>query len=202
MSKPTEYFVRLKPRPAKPRKGLPRTPSRYMIDGVRFEEAKGWYRITDAAFAQKLRKLTHNDREDGFRIFDVADEDQAREIQARERRSKKKRDVEDAEFQTVTPQARRSPRPSRSSAVTLDDVKPEVAEPAMIDGADGEDDDGDPDDDERVEIGRIEGDVEQELDDDDDLLDGTREPRAPKLVESAEPKTRKKGGTKKGSSKK
>lgn len=208
MSKqPTEYYVRLKPRPAKPRKGVARTPSRYMIDGVRFEEAKGWYRITDAAFAAKLRELTHNDRDDGVLIFDVASPDEAKAIQARERRSKTKREVEDAETQSVTPQARRSPRPNRSSAISNRDVRPEVEEPepAMIDGADG-DEDLEGGDDEAEALGKLEGGREQDLDDGDDLLnEGGREPRAPRVKpseESAVPKTRKKAPAKKAAAKK
>lgn len=206
LTKPEPFlrFVRLKPRPAKPRKGLPRTPGRYMFRGVRFEESRGWYQITDAVFAKELSELTHNDREDGVPIFDVMTQEQAQATQARERRSKLKREVEDAEVQTVTPNV--SPRARRSSnAITTSDVRPEaepVAEPAMIDpDPEGEelDSEGVPDE----MIGKLTdsddlGDgTTQELDDGDDLLDGEREPRAPKVVATKPPVSRKKAPTKK-----
>lgn len=212
MAEKEVFLVRLKPRPAKPRKGQVKTPSRYMYGGVRFEENKGWYRITDAAFAAELEELTHNDREDGVRIFDVCTPKEAAAIQAKERRNKVRREVEDAEVQTVSPQTRRAR--GRSSAVTMDDVQPESdpdaelrrrvrdittpkPKPEMIDGADL-DDEGDEADEGDGELGRLDGDeIDQELDDADDLLDGTREPEAPKVrqAESAQPKTRtRKGG--------
>lgn len=191
----TVYFVRLKPRPQKKRKGVPQTPSRYMIRGVRFEEARGWYRITDVAFARELKALTHNDREDGIPIFDVCTPAEAEAIKVKERRARTRVDVEDAEVQTVSPQARRAR--ARAGAVTTADARPEVeeAEPAMIDGADG-DDEIDPNDDgtgEEVEaLGKLDDGPAQELDDGDDLLEaGGREPRAAK-----------KGSSKKAGSKK
>jgi hypothetical protein len=188
----TEFLVRLKPRPAKKRKGVPQTPSRYMIEGVRFEEAKGWYRIKDAAFAERLRDLTHNDREDGVSIFDVATPREAEAIQARERRAKVRRDVEDADVQTVAPKV--TGRALRSKAVRVADVTPEAEpEPAMIDGADGDEDE--PEADEPEALGKLEG-AEQELDDGDDLLEaGGREPRPPKVTPTPaakpQPRTRK-----------
>lgn len=211
-----EYLVRLRPRPAKPRKGVANTPARYMIRGVRFEESKGWYKVPDPAFAEELRELTHNGREDGVRIFDVCTPKEAAAIQAKERRSKVRRDVEDAEVQTVTPTARAR---ARRSAVSMDDVRPEGGDeeltqpPEMIDGADLDDADLDDDDldeegDEDLDadaLGRLEGGLEQELDDGDDLLDGEREPEAPKIRQTAQsqaPQTRKKSASKKGSSKK
>lgn len=207
-----EYLVRLRPRPAKPRKGVANTPARYMIRGVRFEESKGWYKVPDPAFAEELRELTHNGREDGVRIFDVCTPKEAAAIQAKERRSKVRRDVEDAEVQTVTPTARAR---ARRSAVSMDDVRPEgddeelTQPPEMIDGADLDDDDDlDEEGDEDLDadaLGRLEGGLEQELDDGDDLLDGEREPEAPKIRQTAQspaPQTRKKSASKKGSSKK
>lgn len=208
----TVYFVRLKPRPQKKRKGVPQTPSRYMIRGVRFEEARGWYRITDVAFARELKALTHNDREDGIPIFDVCTPSEAEAIKVKERRARTRVDVEDAEVQTVSPQARRAR--ARAGAVTTADARPEVeeAEPAMVDGADG-DEEIDPDDDgtggEVEALGKLDDGPAQELDDGDDLLEqGGREPRAPKLVDapatSPRPATRtaKKGSSKKAGSKK
>lgn len=195
------YYVRLKPRPSKPRKGVPRTPGRYMIQGVRFEEEKGWYRIRDAAFAEVLRNLTHNDREDGVAIFDVATQAEAEAIQARERRSKTRREVADAEVQTVSPSTRRNRRGEiipREASVTAKDTRPE-AEPAMIDGADGEDDAPTDTDETDTELGKLAGGVEQELDDDDSLLDdNSREPKAPVVKQpsaSPKPQARTRGAT-------
>lgn len=137
----TEYFVRLKPRATKKRKGVPQTPERYMIHGLRFEEARGWYRIVDRELAKELRLLTHNDREDGILIFDVVTKEEAERIQASERRSKVRLEVADADI-IATPVSRAS---RRAGAVTTADTKFE-AESAMIDPApDGEEDDEDGD---------------------------------------------------------
>ena len=182
------FYVRLKPRALKRRKGLPQTPSRYMYAGIRFEEVKGWYRIEDAELAKVLARLTHNDREDGLLIFDVLDGEAARALEEKERRSTRTRAQVDnaAEIVTVTPKTRRMA--GRASAVSVGDIRPEAE---MIDGAEGETEEEF--EDEAEPIGKLtDGEPDQELDDADDLLDGTREPRAPKLTETAAPQTRKK----------
>lgn len=178
-------LVRLKPLPSKARKGIPRTPSRYSIRGQRFDEKLGWYTINDRVFAEELRALTHNDREDGFPIFDVCTQAEANALEAREKRAPVRRDVE-----TAVAVGRPARAVARAGAVTVNDVKP------MIDGADGDEvegdeveGDGDGDGDEFAEtdsvIGKIEGGT-QELDDGDDLLTSNREPRAPKITLDAE----------------
>jgi hypothetical protein len=175
----TEFLVRLKPRTSKRRKGVPLTPERYMIRGVRFDEERGWYRITDAEFAEQLRGLTHNDREDGVQIFDVCTAKEAAALQDREKRTTPKRSVEDANALNVESASRVTPRGARElrgGAVTRADAvfssvghppskrqgncagnllgnlearheraheaTPVKSPPPMIDGADGEEDEG------------------------------------------------------------
>lgn len=189
MSEP--IFVRLKPRGAKRRKGIPLTPERYMYRGQRFEASKGWYTITDEDLANDLSKLTHNDREDGVLIFDVCTKEQARQLEAREKAVSETRSVDAAE------RVGRGSRVTRDRAVKVEDVKPrKVEQPPMIDGAEDEDDlvDGDDIDDTGSEIGKIvDGNITQEVDDDDDLLEGKREPRETKVTvteESPKPRTK------------
>lgn len=197
---PAKFLVRLKRRALKRRKGIPQTPDRYMIQGVRFEEKKGWYIVRDKAFADVLRDLTHNDREDGIPIFDVCTPAEAEAIQAREKRVAERRDVDDA--QVIGRAAR--PRALREQAVKTDEIKPnpEPSPVVMIDGADDENEDlsgeGDEAELEDVDLGRLDG-ATQEVDDGDDLLDpGGRAPRAPRVVidtpaESPAPRTRARG---------
>lgn len=187
MTTAIDLRARLKPRAAKTRKGVPQTPARYMFRGVRFEEAKGWYKITDAELARELRELTHNDREDGIAIFDVCTPAQAGEIQKRESRARTRVAAEDAELQTVTPIARRTS--ARAGAITTSDVVP------VADMADPDPDGTELDEEDAVDgaepIGRLPDGPPQELDDGDDLLDdGAREPRAPKVTDAPSPTPR------------
>lgn len=191
MPTPTEFLVRLKPRPSKKRKGVSQTPARYMIKGIRFDEARGWYRITDAEFARELRRITHNDRPDGVLIFDVTTAEHAREIEKEEARSKTRSAADDAQHvQTVQPVSRRTS--ARANALTTQDA---TAEPVMLDpDPEGDElesasEDGDDELGEDV-IGRLSDGPEQDLDDGDDLLDDdSREPAAP-VITSAVPRTR------------
>jgi hypothetical protein len=204
MSNAVEYKVRLKPRPAKPRKGVPQTPGRYMIDGVRFEEARGWYTLTDEVFVEKLREITHNDkpeREGGILIFDVMTRAEAEAMEKREQRDKTKRSVEASDEQRVARRVHRHEKPSTSGAISTNDVNPSK----MQDPAEGTEDanigaEGDADTSGDSELGKIEG-GEQELDDSDDLLEeGGREPRAPVVkpgkaekAAAAQPQSRRRG---------
>jgi hypothetical protein len=185
----TVLYARLKPRPKHARKGVPRTPGRYMIHGVRFSVEKGWVKITDDTLLAELRTQTHNNREDGAPIFDICTKKEAEAIDAREKRAGVERtSVADA---TEAPAARRAR--SRSGALSSADTKPE---PAMIDGADGEEEETEETESGDETLGRVGNGPAQELDDGDDLLEsGGRTPRAPKVVKVEKPASRRKAAT-------
>jgi hypothetical protein len=169
-------LVRLRPRSGK--KNAARFPLRYTINGIRFEAERGWYRLTDLAFAAKLKALRlHEEDPDSPRIFDVCTEEEALALQAKEKRSQTRRDVEDADAisaKDVAPvKGRRARAVTAADATGKADPEPEEGggddedladgEPAMIDpDPDGEDLAEGGDDQEGVEaVGKLDDEPEE-----------------------------------------
>lgn len=105
-------FVRIKP--FNPRKGI-RT-QRYTVFGLRFEESRGWYRLsrtiegTMSGEDQKIdvvkffSELRQSDDPESPFVFDVCEEEEAKAIQLAERKAKESKSaaVEEAvDMQTI-----------------------------------------------------------------------------------------------------
>lgn len=85
---------------------------RYMVFGIRFDEAKGWYRVPatmDALVSGQqqavdmgkfLSEIRENDDPDSPLVFEVCSETRALEIQAQERRRHEERPAEVADLRT------------------------------------------------------------------------------------------------------
>lgn len=107
-------YVRIKPYDA--RKGYLRR--RTMIEGVRFDVDRGWYKIADLDFAERLADELQdpNDPESKY-VFDVCTKEEAQKIDARERGRTGRSFVEEADASGNTSV------PRRRNDMTTEDVK-------------------------------------------------------------------------------
>lgn len=120
-----DLMVRLKP--YKPEKGF--KVRRYHIAGMLFREDRGWYKTGDLVVLKLLATQKQDAYEDEAKpIFDIVDQDEAAKIDARERRPGR------AEAGEANP----LPAVRGGGAITTHEAVTKL-EPAMIDGADGED---------------------------------------------------------------
>lgn len=148
-----ELLVRLKP--LNERKG--HNLKVYMVEGARFNVERGWYRVP-ADFGERLRDVhqDHYDEESPF-AFDVCTEEQARKLEEKERRELMNERATVSQPSTVQRVSPRKHDVVRGGGdMTTADLNPvDDDEPAMIDGADEDDEDVDEDDGRLTEVGKV-----------------------------------------------